>query len=79
MIVIGYASVQPNGIGAPGMLGIWSDEHVEGLMRSGLDELALSLHGLSEESYQAYQPGFAFDEAVELLKATTGRVADHCF
>jgi len=48
------------------------DEHVEGLMRSGLDELALSLHGLSDDSYQAYQPGFPFDEAVEVI----GRLVD---
>ncbi len=38
-------------------------EHIEGLMRCGLDELALSIHGLSEETYQAYQPGFSFAEA----------------
>jgi len=48
------------------------DEHVEGLMRCGLDELALSLHGLSDTTYQAYQPGFQFDEAVELVS----RLAD---
>ncbi len=33
LVVIGYACVQPDGRGAPGMLGIWSDEHVEGLAR----------------------------------------------
>lgn len=33
LIVVGYAYVQPNGKGAPGMLGIWSDDHVEGLAR----------------------------------------------
>jgi 2,4-dienoyl-CoA reductase-like NADH-dependent reductase (Old Yellow Enzyme family) len=31
LIVVGYAYVQPNGKGAPGMLGIWSDDHIEGL------------------------------------------------
>jgi 2,4-dienoyl-CoA reductase-like NADH-dependent reductase (Old Yellow Enzyme family) len=31
LIVVGYAYVQPNGKGAPGMLGIYSDEHTEGL------------------------------------------------
>ena len=33
LVVIGYAYVQPNGRGAPGMLGIWSDDHIEGLAR----------------------------------------------
>lgn len=31
LTVVGYAFVQPNGKGAPGMLGISSDDHVEGL------------------------------------------------
>jgi len=44
------------------------DEHVEGLMTSGLDELALSLHGLSEATYRAYQPGYGFDEAVAQIQ-----------
>ncbi|RJP26732.1 MAG: NADH:flavin oxidoreductase [Candidatus Abyssobacteria bacterium SURF_5] len=33
LIVVGYAAVQPNGIGGPGMLGIWSDEHIAGFAR----------------------------------------------
>jgi 2,4-dienoyl-CoA reductase-like NADH-dependent reductase (Old Yellow Enzyme family) len=33
LIIAGYAAVQPNGVGGPGMLGIWSDEHIEGLNR----------------------------------------------
>ncbi|MBI4831964.1 MAG: NADH:flavin oxidoreductase [Candidatus Lindowbacteria bacterium] len=33
LIVVGYAYIQPNGKGGPGMLGIWSDEHIEGLAR----------------------------------------------
>ena len=33
LIVVGYAYVQPNGKGAPGMLGIWSDDHIEGFTR----------------------------------------------
>lgn len=33
LIVVGYAYVQPNGKGAPGMLGIWSDDHTEGFGR----------------------------------------------
>ena len=33
LVVVGYAYAQPNGRGAPGMLGIWSDDHVEGLAR----------------------------------------------
>ena len=44
-----------------------TDEHFEGLMNCGLDELALSLHGLSEETYSAYQPGFHFQEACEVI------------
>jgi len=42
-------------------------EHVEGLARSGLDELSLSLHGLSQETYAAYQPGFDFAQACETI------------
>lgn len=33
LIITGYAAVQPNGVGGPGMLGIWSDEHIEGLSK----------------------------------------------
>jgi 2,4-dienoyl-CoA reductase-like NADH-dependent reductase (Old Yellow Enzyme family) len=33
LIVVGYAYVQPNGKGAPGMLGIWSDDHTAGFER----------------------------------------------
>lgn len=33
LIVVGYAYVQRSGRGGPGMLGIFSDEHVEGLSR----------------------------------------------
>lgn len=45
--------------------------HIDGLMTCGLDELALSLHGLSEETYQSYQPGFAFAEACDLIDRLT--------
>ncbi|NLF29965.1 MAG: radical SAM protein [Planctomycetes bacterium] len=44
------------------------DGHVEGLMTCGLDELALSLHGLSEATYRAYQPGYAFGEALAQIE-----------
>ncbi len=43
--------------------------HIDGLMGSGLDELTLSLHGLSSETYAAYQPGFDFQEACKLIDA----------
>ena len=33
LTVVGYAYVQPNGKGAPGMLGIWSDDHTKGFAR----------------------------------------------
>ena len=33
LIVVGYAYIQPIGKGGPGMLGIWSDDHIEGLAR----------------------------------------------
>lgn len=33
LIVVGYSFVQPNGKGAPGMLGICSDDHIAGLSR----------------------------------------------
>jgi 2,4-dienoyl-CoA reductase-like NADH-dependent reductase (Old Yellow Enzyme family) len=33
LIVVGYAYVQRNGRGGPGMLGIFSDEHIQGLTR----------------------------------------------
>jgi MoaA/NifB/PqqE/SkfB family radical SAM enzyme len=42
-------------------------EHHEGLFAGGLDELALSLHGLSPATYEAYQPGFDFHHACETL------------
>ncbi len=45
-----------------------ADRHVDGLMRTGLDELALSLHGLSDETYSAYQPGFDFQEACGVIR-----------
>lgn len=44
------------------------DEHVEGLMQCGLDELAISLHGLSAETYAAYQPGYDFAEACRWIE-----------
>ena len=43
-------------------------QHYTGLMRCGLDELALSLHGLSEKTYQAYQPGFQFNQACRIIE-----------
>lgn len=43
------------------------DEQIDGLMQCGLDELALSLHGLSERTYRAYQPGFSLDEACRVI------------
>jgi 2,4-dienoyl-CoA reductase-like NADH-dependent reductase (Old Yellow Enzyme family) len=33
LIIAGYAAIQPNGVGGPGMLGIWSDEHIDGLRK----------------------------------------------
>lgn len=44
---------------------------IDALMTSGLDELTLSLHGLSAQSYAAYQPGFDFDEACRTIDALT--------
>jgi 2,4-dienoyl-CoA reductase-like NADH-dependent reductase (Old Yellow Enzyme family) len=39
LIIAGYAFIQPNGKGGPGMLGIWSDEHGK-----GLGKLAATVH-----------------------------------
>jgi MoaA/NifB/PqqE/SkfB family radical SAM enzyme len=53
-----------------------SDRHVEPLMTCGLDELAMSLHGLSDRTYSAYQPGFEFQAACEVIaKLTAARAA----
>jgi len=43
------------------------DEHIAGLPATGLDELALSLHGLSPATYAAYQPGYDFEAARETI------------
>ncbi len=37
----------------------WSEEEAEQLVMSGLDQLAVSIHGVSEETYRAYQPRFS--------------------
>ena len=53
-----------------------SDRHVQPLMTCGLDELAMSLHGLSDQTYSAYQPGFAFQDACQVIgKLTAARAA----
>ena len=39
------------------------------LVSSGLSELAVSLHGASEESYRVYQPAHGLDETVEKVRA----------
>ena len=39
------------------------------LVASGLDELTVSLHGLTQESYEAYQPGKDLAEILERVKA----------
>ena len=44
-------------------------EDAEELVRTGLDDLAVSLHGLSEASYRAYQPRHHFDEVIGKVKA----------
>lgn len=38
------------------------------LVESGLDLLTCSLHGASQETYEAYQPGKSFDEAVAKVR-----------
>lgn len=40
----------------------------EMLVESGLDTLTCSLHGASQETYEIYQPGKRFDEAVEKVR-----------
>jgi MoaA/NifB/PqqE/SkfB family radical SAM enzyme len=42
---------------------------IDALMTCGLDELTLSLHGLSKATYAAYQPGFDFDDACRMIDA----------
>ncbi len=41
----------------------------ERLVETGLDDLAISLHGTSEESYQAYQPHHRLDGVLRKIKA----------
>jgi MoaA/NifB/PqqE/SkfB family radical SAM enzyme len=43
-------------------------EDAEHLVRTGLDDLAISLHGLSEESYRAYQPRHRLAPVLENIK-----------
>lgn len=40
----------------------------EMLVESGLDLMTCSLHGASQETYEAYQPGKKFDEAVAKIR-----------
>jgi MoaA/NifB/PqqE/SkfB family radical SAM enzyme len=40
----------------------------EALVRSGLDMLTCSLHGASQATYEAYQPGKSFEEAVAKVR-----------
>ncbi len=40
----------------------------EALVRSGLDMLTCSLHGASQQTYEIYQPGKSFDEAVAKVR-----------
>ncbi len=42
--------------------------HAEKLVRSGLDLLTCSLHGASQETYVAYQPGKRFGDAVDRVR-----------
>jgi MoaA/NifB/PqqE/SkfB family radical SAM enzyme len=42
--------------------------NAEKLVHTGLDELAVSLHGLSEESYRAYQPRHSLAEVINKVK-----------
>ena len=42
--------------------------HAEQLINSGLDMLTCSLHGASQETFEIYQPGKKFDEAIEKIK-----------
>ena len=44
-------------------------EDAEKLVETGLDELAISLHGVSEESYRAYQPRHRLEEVLEKTRA----------
>ena len=40
----------------------------EKLIESGLDLLTCSLHGASQQTYESYQPGKRFDEAVDKVR-----------
>jgi len=40
---------------------IYKEEVYEGLFRARLSHLSMSLHGLSQESYEAYRPGMKFE------------------
>ena len=43
--------------------------HADALVRSHLDMLTCSLHGASQATFEAYQPGKKFDHVVEKIKA----------
>lgn len=43
-------------------------EHARELVRSGLDELSVSIHAASQETYQAYQPGRSFENVINNIK-----------
>jgi MoaA/NifB/PqqE/SkfB family radical SAM enzyme len=40
---------------------VYNQEVYEGLFEAGLSHLSMSLHGLSQESYEAYRPGMRFE------------------
>lgn len=52
----------------------WDPEQAERLVRTGLDDLKVSLHGASEETYRDYQPShtrtdISFTDALEKVRA----------
>ena len=46
-----------------------SKGHLESLFKSGLDMMTVSLHGASQETFAAYQPGMSFDRTLDKLRA----------
>lgn len=46
----------------------YNESIYEGLFKAGLSELTLSLHGISQESYAAYRPGFDYKKNLNNLE-----------
>lgn len=46
----------------------FKNDDVGVLIKSGLDEIGISMHGISRDSYQKYQRAYSFDKVVEKIE-----------